>query len=91
MTTYTLSSVLTVPSFTEVVQKLTTIPAITHTARILASGAVLVVLYKLIRGRRKSKRYVNLTAVGQAGGAKEPAEYDIIIVGGGILSFLKCD
>jgi hypothetical protein len=90
-------SVLAVPSFTEIVQRLTTnIHTITPTflhrsrvARVIASGAVLLLLYKLIRTRRKPRqsRYVNSTAVGETGGA----EYDIIIVGGGILLFLKCD
>jgi hypothetical protein len=88
-------SVLAASSFTEVIQKLTAIPAITHAflrsraTRLLASGTVLVLLYNLILGRRKSRRkYVtNLTAVGESGNAKGLAEYDIIIVGGGMLSF----
>lgn len=82
-----------VPSLAKVIQRLAAIP--THAfrsraTRVLASGAVLFLLYKLIRNRQKP-RYVNLTAVGETGGIKGLAEYDIIIVGGGILPFLKCD
>jgi hypothetical protein len=92
------TSFLTAPSFTEVVQRLTIIPTITHAffsrsraARVLASGAVLVLLYKLIRTtRRKPKHYVNLTSVGETGGVKGQAQYDIIVVGGGMSPFPKC-
>lgn len=90
-------SVLSVPYFTEVIQRLTTIPAIIYAflarsraaGRVLASGAVLILLYKLIHGRRKPKRlYVrNLTEVGKIGDSEALADYDIIIVGGGTLSF----
>lgn len=36
----------------------------------------------------KPKQYVDLTA---AGSAKELLEYNIIIIGGGMLPFLECD
>lgn len=90
------ASVLTVPSFTEVLQRLTTIPTFAHAflsrsraARVLASGAVLVFLYRLIRGGRKPKKYVNSTMVGETANNEGLAEYDIIIVGGGMLFFLE--
>ena len=82
-------SVRATSHLTEVIQRIISVFPRSRAARVLASGAVLLLLYKLFHGPRKPKRkYVNLTAAKETGDAKGLAsEYDIIIVGGGMLSF----